>query len=279
MRGFVDLANNSLAGESVSVPDGMLIDVHAQIGHWPFRKLLHNTPEGLLTLMDRFGISKALVSNFECVFYRDVHDGNVDLVERLSGFGERLLVACVVNPAFPGWLEDLRECKVKFHARAIKLYPSYHGYSLKDEVAHECVRECARLGLVVLVVIRVEDERGHHPLLLVPPVPLDDVRAIAESVPEANLVACGAREHEVSRLLKGERELSNLFAEISNVAAPLDSVPALVRALGSERLLFGTNMPFQYPGASTAKLLQPPMEEAARRNIASGNVLRILGNI
>jgi hypothetical protein len=37
----------------------MLIDVNAYLGHFAFRQLRHNDPDGLLRLMDAKGIDKA----------------------------------------------------------------------------------------------------------------------------------------------------------------------------------------------------------------------------
>lgn len=255
---------------------GRLIDIHAHIGHWPFRRLSHNTPEGVVALAERFGIEKALVSNLECILYRDVHDGNLDLWERIRPFGEKLLPAYVINPGFPGWHEDLLECKEMLNARAIKLYPNYHGYSVSDGPARECLVEAGRLGLPVLLVVRVLDERCHHPLLLVPPVAMEDVSAAARAASGTTFVVCGAREHEIERLMQFDPGLSNVFFETSNIAAPVASVAALVRKFGSLRFVLGTNLPLNYPGAGIAKVLGPPLSRKDREAISHGNAISIL---
>lgn len=256
--------------------DMKLIDMYAHVGHWPFRRLSYNTPVGLMGLMERFCIGKALVSNFECILYRDVHDGNLDLWESVKPFSEKLLPAYVINPAFPGWKDDLLECIEGLKAKAIKLYPNYHGYSICDGPGLDCLREAGRLGLPVLVVVRVLDERGHHPLLLVPPVTIEDITMAAGKVPGTTLIACGAREYEISGALRSCPGLSNLFFEISNVASPLASIVALVELFGSSNLVFGTNMPLNYPGASIAKTVGPLYSKPDREAICYGNAQKIL---
>ncbi len=255
---------------------GRLIDIHAHIGHWPFRKLCHNTPEGVIALAKRFGIDKALVSNLECVLYRDVHDGNLDLWERIRPFGEKLFPAYVINPGFPGWREDLLECKEALNARAIKLYPNYHGYSLSDSPARECLAEAERLRLPVLLVVRVLDERCHHPLLLVPPVATEDIGAAARAAKNTIFVVCGAREHEIERLMQFDSDLSNVFFETSNIATPVASVATLVRNFGSSKFILGTNLPLNYPGAGIAKVLDPPLLREDKEAISHMNATIIL---
>ena len=63
----------------------MIIDVNAYLGHWPFRQLRHNTVKGLLNLMDRNGIDKAMVSSINAIFYKNCHAGNEELaIEKIG---------------------------------------------------------------------------------------------------------------------------------------------------------------------------------------------------
>ncbi len=88
----------------------MIIDLHAHLGHYPFRRLRHHTAPGLLGLMDRSGIDKAVVSSLNAVFYRNVHEGNRDLRaatgrvatgQAVTGqTADRLIPLATVNPRY-----------------------------------------------------------------------------------------------------------------------------------------------------------------------------------
>ncbi|HHY99271.1 MAG TPA: amidohydrolase family protein, partial [Firmicutes bacterium] len=61
-----------------------------------------------------------------------------------------------------------------------------------------------------------------------------------------------------------------------NVASPLASIVALVELFGSSNLVFGTNMPLNYPGASIAKTVGPLYSKPDREAICYGNAQKIL---
>lgn len=56
----------------------MSIDVTTFIGNYAYRHLRNNTPGGLLTYMDRFGIERAVVSNLSGILYKNTQPANED---------------------------------------------------------------------------------------------------------------------------------------------------------------------------------------------------------
>jgi hypothetical protein len=84
-----ELVEHSAGDLTMVAEAGMtLIDANAWLGHYPFRAVPNNTPAGLLRLMDRHRIARAVVSSLHSVFYRDAHEGNEELARwvRLSWF-------------------------------------------------------------------------------------------------------------------------------------------------------------------------------------------------
>ena len=77
----------------------MIIDVNAYIGHWPFRKIEYDTAEKLLRLMDNKGIDIACVSNLNSIFYRDVMEGNIELIKQIKTHTDRFIPFGLINPA------------------------------------------------------------------------------------------------------------------------------------------------------------------------------------
>jgi hypothetical protein len=71
----------------------MRIDIHAYIGHWPFRQLRGNTCEGLLANMNKHGIDHAVISHLHGIFYKNSHAANEELATAVRSYRDRLIPA------------------------------------------------------------------------------------------------------------------------------------------------------------------------------------------
>lgn len=111
--------------------------------------------------MDSCGVAQAWVGAFEGLFYRDCGQANRDLLTSLEDYGDRLLPWAVINPASPGWEQDLEEARAA-GVLGVRLYPNYHDYRLLDA---SCLDLCAALAenrLPAAIYHKFVDERLHH---------------------------------------------------------------------------------------------------------------------
>jgi hypothetical protein len=74
------------------------------------------------------------------------------------------------------------------------------------------------------------------------------------------------------------REFDNLYLEISNYTTHR-GVELLVKDFGSERLIFGTGMPMQNPGAALALVRYAAISDAQKRDIAGDNLRRLMSEV
>lgn len=140
----------------------MIIDVNASLGHYPFRSLRHRTAAGMIELMDRNGIARAVVSSLHAVFYRDAHRGNEELCAETQPHAGRLIPIATVNPRYVGWERDLAQAAERWKTKAIALVPEHHGYALGDEHGRAALARIADYGLPVVLRQRFEDRRQRH---------------------------------------------------------------------------------------------------------------------
>jgi predicted TIM-barrel fold metal-dependent hydrolase len=255
-----------------------LIDANAWLGHYPFRAVPDNTAEGLLRLMDRHGIEQAVVSSLHCVFYSDAHSGNEELARWLKPHRDRLIPCATLSPAYPGWQQDLRQCRDEWEMRALRLFPSHHRFSLAAPQCIEMVRAATQRGMHVAIPLRLEDRRQQHWMDQAADVSLADVAGLARACPQANIVVLEAIGVESSSFVTDPALAgAQVFFEFSRMATVLQrTIPTLLDRLGPQRVVFGTGMPLKIPGPAVLKLALLDAPPAVKAQLAAGNIERLI---
>ncbi len=255
-----------------------LLDANAWLGHYPFRAVPDSTADGLLRLMDRHGIERAVVSSLHSVFYRDAHTGNEELAQWVRPHRDRLIPSATLNPAYGGWERDVRQCVEEWGMRGLRLFPSHHRYSMTSPPCLDLVHAAAERGLHVAIPVRLEDRRQQHWMDTTAEVSLAEIAGLARACPTAEIVVLEAVGVEDSPFLNDPSLAdARVTFEISRMATVLQrSIPTLLERLGARRLVFGTGMPLKIPGPAVMKLqlLEEPAE--VKDQLAAGNMQRLL---
>ena len=69
----------------------------------------------------------------------------------------------------------------------VRLYPAYHGYGLDHADFAKLLAETAKRGLLVQIVLRMEDERCHHPALVIGAVDVGPLVEVLKKLPQAKV--------------------------------------------------------------------------------------------
>jgi predicted TIM-barrel fold metal-dependent hydrolase len=254
----------------------MIIDVNAYLGHFAFRRLRHNTAASLLALMDSKKIDKAVVSSAAAITYRNAQAGNEELAEETKAHRDRLIPFAVINPFYAGWRDDLKICHEEFGMTGLRLYPKWHNYQLSSPLCRDLVIDATEQGMVISVPIRVEDNRERSWLLNIPDVPLEEIAELVKSHPKSRFILLNGLGYTGSPLGRKDNGLpANYAIELSRLSAVLaNEIDQLIANLGSERILFGTGMPFNYPDPALVKLevldaADPDKDKIRSQNAAS----------
>jgi predicted TIM-barrel fold metal-dependent hydrolase len=253
-----------------------MIDVNVSLSRWPFRRLPDDEPEALVRRLGRLGVTEAWAGSFDALLHRDLAAVNERLAATCRAHGAGLLRPFgAVNPLLPDWREDLKRCHETHRMPGIRLHPNYHGYGLDHPAVADLLGEAGRLGLIIQIALKMEDQRTLHPhfkgLPTTDPAPLPSLLAHLTRPRIVLLNALGdVRGEALKRLLTAP----GVWIDIAMLegAAGLER---LVAQVGPDRLLFGSHAPFFYADAAHLKLKESALTPEQAEAIRQGNARRL----
>lgn len=251
----------------------MIIDTHAYLSRWPFRRLAGDEPAQFLASMREQGVVQAWVGNFDGLLHKDIGAVNARLAADCRAHPAGLLVPFgTVNPTLPDWPEEVRRCRELHRMPGIRLHPNYHGYTLADPRFSEVLRLAVGSGLMVQLVVTMEDERTQHPLLQVPSVDLNPLAAIVPAVPSLRLIVLNQKHDAPVKKLSALGQVYFDFAMVER----LRGVATLARQVSPERVVFGSHFPLFYLESAVLKMREAGLGADDFRMISEGNARRLL---
>lgn len=251
----------------------MLIDVHTYVGHWPFRRLPDNDVAGLLRNMDRCDIDLAVVASIHGVFYKNVHEANLELAETVADWPDRLIPFATLNPLYAAWERDLRTC-VDMGFKGLRLYPQYHGYQLADRQALELVDAATALGWPIQVPQRLVDRRGSHRWDLAEDLTLVEWNAALAVRPQAKwmlLTGIGIERAACPTVGPWLADMGRMDVVLRR------TVQHALDAYGVAHLAWGSGLPFSMPEPALLKLRLLDVSSDIKERITWRNAAAMLG--
>ncbi len=262
----------------------MLVDINANLGHWPFKRLRYNTCKELLERMNKFGVDISVVVNMNGIFYKNTQSANEELYEEIQSdkrFIKRFIPFAIINPIYAGWKYDLDICFKKLGMKGIRLYPKYHDYEITDPSCIELIKTARDYGLPVAFTIRMVDSRQASWMDI-------DIDWVNETSKEWNLKNVIPAIKEVpdakymmlnvsngGKLTDEETELikkSNILIDTSGRAVSIEK-------FGKEKIAFGTHSPIldYLTGLLRIESLnEKEADEEAKENMRSKNAIKFL---
>lgn len=248
----------------------MIIDCHAYIGKWPYWPVPASSPGEVAALAARARIDRAVVTSTRSLFVSWA-DGNRETQAAAEAHPERLVAFAVAGP--PELSHHLYAHRFLPDAtlRGIRLFPQFHTYHLLYEPFVDAVCEqAASLAIPVQLPLRVLMNWG---------MPMLDpgwIAAIVERHPKTPWILTGLNYfHELRIGLALMRRHATVHLETSCIQG-FQAIRKIVEEVGSDRLLFGSGLPFQNVAAGLAKVTHAHISDADREAILAGNARRLL---
>ena len=260
----------------------MLIDINANIGHWPFRQTKCKTCEALIERMDEFGIDVSVVSNMNGIFYKDTQAANEELHQEINSkrhFSNRLIPFAIINPIYAGWENDLEICSTKMEMKGVRLYPKYHDYEITNPACVELVKSARDRGLVVAFTLRMVDSRPRSWMDIDKEWGVKDIIPIIKEVPDAKYLVLN-----IARGIDLNDEDTNLIKNTNIVfdtsGRNISNLGELIIIYGKDKFAFGTHSPILDYLTGLLRIESLRENEADKKTmqlLKSGNAKRLLG--
>ena len=251
------------------------IDTNAYLGRWAFRRLPCDETPRLLERLDRHGVTQAWVGSLEGVFHRDLAGVNARLADECRQHAGRLVPFGSVSPKLPDWQEDVRRCADQWRMPGLRLHPNYHGYTLADQVFAELLGAAEQRGLIVQLVVRMDDPRVQHPVFPVANVDLAPLADVLERFPKLRLVILNGAEQPRREALRKLLSAGRVWFDFATLDG-LGCVERLLKSVPDTQVVFGSHLPLLAMESAVLKLKEsflPKDQEAAIRH---GNAQRLL---
>jgi len=242
----------------------------------PWPRSFHKKDE-LLSEMDRFGIDEAIVFHIAA---RDVHftTGNellmkeIDGEDRLHGSWVLPLHHAVEVPEPGETIKTMVESGVK----AVRIYaPVYSSYMVEPWACGQLFEALQRHRVPVLLP---NSEIGRFPDEKVVGFSAQNIYDLCRRYPELPFIVVKANYSSMRIIYPMLRDCPNLHLEISYWTAHR-GLEFVCKNFGAGRMVFGTGMPMNNPGAALMMVRYEDISETDRQLIAGKNLTKMLRGV
>ncbi len=250
------------------VDDCPIIDCHGHMGSFNAIHFPAAEPAQMVRRMDRAGVRWLVFSHHASLSSPDM--ANAPAVAAVRAIPDRLRAWCVVNPHYPDLAERdlagfdaMRDVYV-----GLKLHAEMHALPYTDPRYEHAWRFADERGLPVLV----------HTWGGSPRCGLEVITEIAKRYPRVKLLLGHSLHAKFDEAIALAREHPNLYLDLCAVIDERsDTLERMVADVGSEQILFGTDMPWFDYHYYLAGVLTADIGEDAVRDILYRNALRLFG--
>jgi uncharacterized protein len=253
---------------------GALVDTNITLSRWPERRVPLDETRALVAKLRSEGVTEAWAGSFDGLLHKDMRGVNARLTNECRKEGRGVLVPFgSVNLSLPDWEEDLRRCREEHQMPGIRLHPNYHRYPLDDRRFAKLLDLAGERGLIVQVVVSMEDERTQHPRMQASQVDLKPLPGLLTSRPGLRVVLLNWSRGMKGDLVTKLASTGLVCFDIATVEG-VGGVANLLKQVPVDRVVFGSYAPFFYFESALLKLKESLLSDQQLAAIRSGNAQR-----
>lgn len=239
------------------IRDFKKIDAHAHVGYFGGWCDVGVTPEEMIAQMDLYNIEKTVISTYPIG----------ESIEAVDKYPDRLIGAAWINPCEAGCIEQARDAVENHGFKAIKLHPLLNAYVANDPCVFPVAELAGELDIPLMI------HTGHPPFSL----PWS-VAQLAELYPDVKMVMVHMGHGNgiyIQAAIDLAKKYDNLYLETSGM--PMHTkIKEAYETVGSDRVMWGTDMPFHHPTVEAQRTLVSGLEDDQLKDVFYNNVKALL---
>jgi len=245
--------------------DTLVIDCHCHLGEYRGFHIPDASAEGMLKSMDALGIEKACLTAHAAIG-PDFRLGNRLVRDAVRHHPGRFLGYVTLNPHYEKEMQpELEECFAFGGFVGIKLHPGLHGTTPDDR------RYAKAYGFAA----------GKPCPMLIHTWGAPDLLAVEKMAREYAgtryiMAHAGGSVPAMETAIEIVNRNANVFIDTAFSMAYEGNVEWLTEQVGSEKILFGSDMPFFDPRIDFGRVVWARIPEEGKRNILGLNMKRLL---
>ena len=244
------------------------IDVNCMIGEWIYKDLRFKDVQCLRAEMQRLRIEKSMVFDSRAWLY-DPKVGNSMLLQTTSMYKE-LIPVIVLTPLIDqefGSKESIYEYLKENKIGAIRIFPTDHNFTLNLWNIEKMFTITNEICMPVLLEGR--EREGTIDKYFT------QIYEIAKTFKNTPLILLSVGFRNLRTLYNLFDSCPNIFIDTSTFLT-YRGIEDVIKYFGSERIVFGTRMPFLEAGVSVGRIIYADISNKVKENIAYNNIYRML---
>lgn len=244
-----------------------IIDMHGHMGDQATIYFPRSSTANMIRTMDEAGVRMLIFSHHIALYSPDLR--NQPSIQAVRKYPDRLRAYCVVNPNYPENLEsDLQTFDSLFPDVYVgfKFLSDYHKIALTDKRYVPAWEYADARELLVLA----------HTWGGSPYDGEDVVRKVAKQYPNVKFLLGHSCHGAWDAAVKLALDFPNIYLELTAVFDDYGIIDKYVNEAGSDRMLFGTDLPWFDPHHAIGVLLDADITDEDRHNICHRNAEKLL---
>ena len=253
MRNRSLLARDYLQNGRLNVP---VIDMHTHMGAVYGTSLPLDSMDDMMALMDRQNIEAICCAPHSALY--DPGVGNVELETAMRRYPGRIYGYYSYNPNYEQmFAQGLEKVLYVPGYVGLKFLPSYHRYALDGPAYAQALRFAAEHNKIVLCHTWGDDPYNAP----------EHARRVMERHPSLTLILGHSAPGECEASIALARDYENVYLDLCDIHRHNGMVDRFVNAVGADKVLFGTDLPWYDPSYCMGSILFSRIKDEDKEKI------------